>query len=468
MGTSSVPLFSGAPTLTQASSDPSSPGFTGLSNYSSDLQNAMNRSIALASLPMQQLQNEQSLLTSQSTELSTLNTQFSGLQSAINSLNAASQNLLTSTVSDQTVLSANVAAGALTGTYSVTVTDPGSASVALSNSATAVTDPSTQNISSASSFTLSLNGVSQEPPITPAANNLNSLAAAINAANQGVQATIVNVGGPNTPNYQLSLQSTQLGNITIQLSDGSNLMKTLTAGAPAQYQVNGAPSTPISSSTDTVTVAPGVTVNLLQAGTSTITVSQSASAISNALSSFATAYNSAVDELAKNRGQNAGALSGDSVIFSLTNSLNQLANYTGTSGSFTSLTSLGLTFDTNGHLNFDPTALANVSGSQLSDLTSFLGSATGGGFLQFATNMMTGIEDPTSGLLPTAISSTANEITQENQQISDQQDQINQLQTSLQAQMSQADSTIASLESQNSYFTSLFQSMLFPNNQFGG
>ena len=283
-----------------------------------------------------------------------------------------------------------------------------------------------------------------------------------------MQATIVNVGGPNAPNYQLSLQSTQLGNITIQLSDGSNLMGHLTAGAPAQYQVNGSPATPISSSTDTVTVAPGATVNLLQAGTSTINVSQSASAISNALSSFATAYNSSVDELAKSRGQNAGALSGDSVVFSLTNSLNQLANYTGTSGSFTSLESLGLTFDTNGHLNFDPTALSTVSSSQLSDLTSFLGSATGGGFLQFATNMLTGIEDPTSGLLPTAISSTANEITQENQQISDQQDQINQLQTSLQAQMSQADSTIASLESQNSYFTSLFQSMLFPNNQFGG
>ena len=467
MGSTSIPIFSGAPTLTQASSDPNSPGFTGLSNYSSDLQNAMNRSIALASLPLQQLQNEQSLLTSQSTALSSLNTQFSGLQSAINSLNAAAQNLLTSTVSDQTVLSSTVAAGALPGTYTVTVTDPGSSSIALSNSAAPVADPSTQNISAASTFTLSLNGVTQNPPITPAANNLNSLAAAINAANQGVQATIVNVGGPNAPNYQLSLQSTQLGNISIQLSDGSNLMASLTTGAPAQYQVNGAPATPISSGTGTVTVAPGVTVNLLQKGTSTITVAQSASAISSALSSLATAYNSAVDELSKSRGQNAGALSGDSVISSLTNSLNQLANYTGTGGSFTSITDLGLTFDTNGHLNFDPTALAAVRGSQLSELSSFVGSATGGGFLQFATNMMTGIEDSNTGLLTTAINSTATEITNENQLISNQQNSITQLQTSLQAQMSAADAAIASLESQNSYFTSLFQSMLFPNNQMG-
>jgi flagellar hook-associated protein 2 len=465
VGGSAIPGFTGAPTLSQASSDPNAPGFTGLSSYSSDLQNALNRSIALASLPLQQLQNQQSALTNQSTALSSLNTQFSALQSAINSLNSASQNLLSSSVSDQTILSASVAAGALTGTYTVTVTDPGSFSTVLSNSATPVTDPATQNISSASSFTLSLNGVTQNPPITPAANNLNSLAAAINAANEGVQATIVNVGPPGTPNYQLSLQSTQLGNITIQLSDGSNLMGSLTPGAPAQYQVNGAPASPVQSTSDTVTVAPGVTATLLQKGTSTITVSQTASAIGNALSSFASAYNSAVDELSKSRGQNSGALNGQSVISDLTNSLNQLANYSGTGATFTSLTDLGLTFDTNGHLNFDPTNLSSARGSQLTDLASFLGGATGGGFLQFATNMMTSIEDANTGLLPTALTSTAGEITHENQLISNRQNSLTQLQTSLQAQMSKADALISQIESRNSYFTTLFQSMLFPPNQ---
>lgn len=465
MGGTSIPGFNGAPTLSQASSDLNSPGFTGLSSYANDLQNAMNRSVALASLPLHLLQNQQSLLTSQSSALSSLDAQFSGLQSAISSLNSASQHLLSSSVSDQTVLNANVSAEALTGTYTVTVTDPGSSSTALSNSGTPVTDPATQNISSASSFTLTLNGVVQQPPITPAANNLNSLAAAINAANQGVQATIVNVGPSGAPDYRLSLQSTKLGNISIQLSDGSNLMTSLTTGTLAKYQVNGAPATPISSDTDTVTVAPGVTVTLLQTGASTITVSQTATAISNALSSFAHAYNSAVDELSQSRGKDAGALSGQGVISSLTMSLHQLSNYSGAGSSFTSLTDLGLSFDTNGHLNFDPTALSSVRGSQLTDLTSFLGGSTGGGFLQFATNLMSGIEDANTGLLKTMISSTANEITNENQLISNQQDRINQLQTSLQAQMSQADALISKIESQNSYFTTLFQSMLFPANQ---
>jgi flagellar capping protein FliD len=78
---------------------------------------------------------------------------------------------------------------------------------------------------------------------------------------------------------------------------------------------------------------------------------------------------------------------------------------------------------------------------------------------------MSGIEDANTGLLKTAISSTADEITNENQLISNQQDRITQLQTSLQAQMSAADALISQIESQNSYFTTMFQSMLFPPNQ---
>ena len=75
---------------------------------------------------------------------------------------------------------------------------------------------------------------------------------------------------------------------------------------------------------------------------------------------------------------------------------------------------------------------------------------------------MNGVEDPTTGMLKTAINSKSDEITHENQLISNEQDQINQLQTSLQAKMAAADSLIAQTESQLSYFTGLFQSMYLP------
>lgn len=455
--------FSGTPTLVPSlSNNPQTPGTTGLSAYSADLQNALNRSVGLAALPLQLLQTQQSQLTSQSTALTSLNTLFAALQSTISNINSAAGNVVSSSVSDSSVLSASTSAGALPGAYTIQVTDPGIFASALSkNSLTTVTDPTTQNISAASSFTLTVNGVNQG--ITPAANNLNALASAINAdTSAGVQATIVNVGPPSAPDYRLSLQSNALGNVTIQLNDGSNLLTPLTTGTLAQYQVNGSPATPIQSNSRSVTVAPGVTVQLLKAGSSTVTVSQTASSIISALSSFVTSYNATVDELNKNFGQSPGPLNGQSIVFDLKSSLHDLANYTGGVGKFTSLTDLGLSFDTSGHLNFDATSLSSATGATMSDLSSFLGSSTSGGFLQFATNQLSAIEDPTSGIISTTINSVANEITNENQLISNQQVYINQLQTSLQAKMSAADAAIASIESQVSFFTGLFQSMYLP------
>jgi flagellar hook-associated protein 2 len=456
--------FSGAPTLTPSlSSNPASPASTGLSAYAESLQNALNRSVGLAALPLQLLRSQQSQLSSQSSALSSLDLRFSVLQSTISNLDSSSQNLLSSSVADETVITASTGAGALPGVYTVHVTDAGSSSSSISaDTLPTVTDPAIQSISGSSTFTLTIGGVPQT--ITPAANNLNALAAAINSTAGGsVQATIVNVGPPTSPDYRISLQSNTLGNISLQLNDGStDLLTTLTTGTSAQYQVNGSPATPISTNSRSVTIAPGVTVNLLKAGTSTVTISQSASAIANAISSFVTAFNGSVDELNKSVGQNAGPLNGQSIIFGLKQSLHSLASYTGGAGSFTSMTDLGLSFDTNGHLNFDPTALSSASGTQFSDLASFLGSASGGGFLQFATNVLNGVEDPTSGSIKTAIQSTSNQITHENELISNQQDKINQLQSSLQAKMAAADATIAQIEQQLSYFTGLFQSMYLP------
>ena len=456
--------FSGAPTLTPSlSSNPATPASTGLSAYAASLQNALNRSVGLAALPLQLLQSQQSQLSSQSSALNALDLRFSVLQSTISNLNSASQNLLSSSVADSTVITASTGAGALPGIYTIHVADAGSSTSSISaDSLPIATDPASQSISTSSTFTLTIGGVPQT--ITPAANNLNALAAAINSVAGGsVQATIVNVGPPTAPDYRISLQSNTLGNVTLQLNDGStDLLSTLTPGTPAQYQVNGSPATPISTDSRSVTIAPGVTVNLLTAGTTTVTVSQSAAAITNAISSFVTAFNGSVDELNKNVGQNAGPLNGQSIVFGLKQSLHSLASYTGGAGSFTSMTALGLSFDTNGHLNFDPTALSSASGTQFSDLASFLGGASSGGFLQFATNVLTGVEDPTSGSLKTAIQSTSSQITHENELISNQQDKINHLQTSLQAKMAAADATIAQIEQQLSYFTGLFQSMYLP------
>ena len=441
--------------------------FMGTSTYSQDLQNVISREVAIASLPITQLQNNVSQLTSQSSELQALSSKFSALQSAISNLSTVAGQMLSVTSSDSSAVQATLGSGVLAGSYSIAVTNLGSYSNALSldTGLPTVTDPGSQSISASGSYTLSV-GTAGPITIQPSGSSLNDLVQAINATDAGVHATVVNVGS-GTPDYRLSLQSDQLGDVTMQLNDGHQdlLARTGDAGQPAQYTINGKS---IQSGSRSVTLAPGLTVNLTgtTAGVpATITVAPNNTAAGNALSSFATAYNAAVDEINHNRGQAGGALAGQSIVSTLANSLHSLSSYASGSGAISSLTALGLTFDgTTGHLSFDAATFDAATSGQLDALTQFLGAPGSGGFLQMATNTLSGIEDSTSGSLTLAISATLSGISNVNQQISDKQDQITLLQENLTQQMAAADALIASLQQQATYFNNMFTAMQIATN----
>ena len=299
--------------------------------------------------------------------------------------------------------------------------------------------------------------------IQPSGNNLDALAQAINSSGAGVQATIVNVGSPESPDYRLALQSTGLGAQTIQLNDGSSdLLTGLTTGTDGSYTVNGQPPAGISTDSSTVTISPGLTVNLLAAGASTVSVSLNASSISSALTAFVTAFNNAQKQVDLSYGQNANSLSGDSTVNGTGNALNQLVQYAGT-GSIQSLTDLGITNSDTGTLTFDASTLSSMSSSQLADAVAFLGNSTSG-FIADATNTMTGLIDPTTGLVTGEITNLNQQSTNETTQIDAQQNKVNELQTSLTNQMNSADALIASLEQQTTFLTSLFSTMNANNN----
>ena len=71
---------------------------------------------------------------------------------------------------------------------------------------------------------------------------------------------------------------------------------------------------------------------------------------------------------------------------------------------------------------------------------------------------MTGLEDPTSGLIKTTETGIQSQINNTTNQISDKQDQVTQLQQRLQDQMAAADAAISTMEQQYSYMSSVFQS----------
>jgi len=432
--------------------------FSGNSRYSIDFQQIIDRAVAIASLPMAQMQNEKNALSAQSTALNALDTRFTSLQSAIVGLGSAAGSYSTS-VSDGTVASASVTSGALEGAYSVQVIGIGSYTNAMSKDGlTAVSDPASGSISSSPSFTLTAGGV--EYDLTPAANTLTALAEAINASGADVQATIVNIGPSSAPDYRLSIRSTKLGDTSVQLNDGtSDLLDTLSTGTPATYKINDQPAVAISSDSRTVTIAPGFSVTLLKAGTAEITVSHNMGSVSSALSSLATAHNAAIDEIDKHRGQDAGALQGSSILYTLSQSLRDLIGYSSGSGGVSSLTSLGLTFDDEGKLSLDMTAFSSATDGQFQALTEFLGASSTDGFLKYASDMMNGLEDSTDGVIKTAIGSLETQMTQQDDHIAAEQARIDQLQENLQGQLAAADAMIAALEQQVQFMTGLFEAM---------
>src|SRR5690349_10575854 len=101
------------------------------SKYSSDLQQVLSRAVAIASLPLTQLNGQLTTLQNRSTALNSLNGKFTALQSALQGVSDAvvSSSAL---VSDHSVITAQTDATTKPGSYSIHVVTAGSSSNALS------------------------------------------------------------------------------------------------------------------------------------------------------------------------------------------------------------------------------------------------------------------------------------------------------------------------------------------------
>ncbi len=151
------------------------------------------------------------------------------------------------------------------------------------------------------------------------------------------------------------------------------------------------------------------------------------------------------------------------MVQTLTNVLNQLGTYSNGSPA-SALANFGITLDQNGQISVDTTAFTTAANANFSTLLSTLGDGTTSGFLQTATNLLNGVEDPTTGALKTEETSFANQVATQQTTVANEQATVNQLQTNLTQQISKADSTIAELESQVSYVTGLFAQYTGANN----
>ena len=198
-------------------------------------------------------------------------------------------------------------------------------------------------------------------------NSLQGIATAINKANIGVSASIIN-DGSGTP-YRLVLSSNSTGadsSMKISVSGDSalsNLLSEDPAGTQNLTQSVAAQNTnltvngiAISSPNNTVSEAiQGVTLNVSQTGSTSITVAQNTTTLQSAVSSFVTAYNTLNSTLnaatAYNSTTKTGAiLLGDPGLLTVQTGLRQVLSgaISGLNLNMNSLAQLGITFNGTG------------------------------------------------------------------------------------------------------------------------
>jgi flagellar hook-associated protein 2 len=235
-------------------------------------------------------------------------------------------------------------------------------------------------------FTLNDAKPAQTITIDPSRNTLSGVRDAINAANTGVSATIVNDGTSN----KLVLTAKDMGaanslKITVSDDDGVNVdaagLSSLafdpTAGAgsgknltqvqaaqDAKLRIDGID---IAKSSNTVTDAiEGVTLSLLKtnAGSpTTLNVSQDTTAVKTAVETFVKSYNSINQTLSDLSSYNSAAkrsaiLQGDSAAFSVQRGIRAaLTAMAGSGNGFTSLSQIGVTLQKDGSLAVDAAKL---------------------------------------------------------------------------------------------------------------
>ena len=169
--------------------------FTGQSKFSSECYSSSKRPVQLQSLNLQTLVTQEQNTQAQQNSLQALDQTFAKLQTATTALTAAvGLASYTATLDNPATANVTLSDGATAGTYQLEVQSLGSHTQSISDdSLLTVSSPTSQNISSSGTFTLTVNGT--ESTITPLSNTLQGLVNAINGNPAlGVSASIVNVG----------------------------------------------------------------------------------------------------------------------------------------------------------------------------------------------------------------------------------------------------------------------------------
>jgi flagellar hook-associated protein 2 len=384
-----------------------------------DVKSLVSQLMAVEQRPLNLLATQEASYYAKLSGIGAVSGALSALQTAAKSLVSASTDAFKTAVSDSTVLTATAAGDAVAGSYAVAVSALAQQQKLISAGVTGSTDKIGADVSTTLSFQLGTisggtltDGIyagasfSADPDRAAVAvtldssnNTLAGIRDAINAAAAGVTATIVN-DGSGSP-YRLSLTSndtgaasslklTVSGDATIDALlgyDPQTAVQNLTQTQAAQNARLTLDGVGISSAGNAVADAiQGVTLNLLKANpepdpaTATVAVQRDSSSLTATLGALVNGYNNANKAIASATAKGA-ALQGDWAVLGLQRQVRTiLGSAQSSGGSYTMLSQLGVSFQTDGTLKLDAAKLAAAVSANFGDVAAFtsaLGSAIG-------------------------------------------------------------------------------------------
>lgn len=341
-----------------------------------DVQSLVSQLITAERAPLdQQIQRETGRVTTRISALGAFKSALSTFQSALTQLKTQGAfNVRSATSSDSDVFTATAGSDAVAGTYNIEVTALARAQQLRS---TVFAGGSTQTVGTGT-LNIQLGAESFSVAIDSTNSTLAGIRDAINSAtsNPGVSATLVNgAGGAHLiltsadTGAASTIQVTQTGDAGLQaLTYGPGNLANYTEISPAQNAAVTVAGVPVTGTTNSIEDAiDGVTLDLESAepGTTlTLTVAHDTTTATTRIKSFVTAYNALETTLTRLRGYDpttkaAGPMLGDALLNGTESQLRRMISDTvaGTTGQFTTLSSLGITTKADGTLVIDDTKL---------------------------------------------------------------------------------------------------------------
>ena len=287
-------------------------------------------------------------------------------------------NTFTVNNSQESAFSATSTTSARAGSNNITVSQIAQEQRSVSNAFASETNAFNANPITVSISVGSSNSTTTDITVTDA--SLQGTVSAINAANLGVTAEIVDTGAASD-RYRIQLigKTGAENAFTLTSSDSALTFSSVQTATDAQLNVNGIDFTRSSNVIDDVITGVTLSLNTVTSGAANLSINQDDSQARANIVDFVAIYNEAQRQLKELSNSSVGGeLAGDSIFRSLTSSLRSLVLGTSSSasGNVSNLSDMGISVSRTGELNVDDTKLDNALANNYADVVKMFSANT--------------------------------------------------------------------------------------------